>query len=79
MYTRVLEYVGGPLCGVRSDIFKPQLFERHLYCCAGAAGRGGWLQFKGAVCIIDCQVRFIMHHFFYYNCRSELVLIAGTR
>ena len=37
MYTRVLEYVGGPLCGVRSDIFKPQLFERHLYCCVGVA------------------------------------------
>ena len=28
---------GGPLCGVRSDIFKPQLFEHHLYSCARAA------------------------------------------
>ena len=37
MYTRVLEYAGGPLCGVRSAIFKPQLLERHLYCCAHAA------------------------------------------
>jgi hypothetical protein len=28
---------GGPLQGRRSDIFKPKLFEPHLYCCAGAA------------------------------------------
>jgi hypothetical protein len=28
---------GGPVYGVRSDIYKPKLVEPHLYCCAGAA------------------------------------------
>jgi hypothetical protein len=29
--------MGGGLLGVRFDMFKPKLFEPHLYCCAGAA------------------------------------------